>query len=153
MSNGTVLVTGGAGFIGSHVAEQLLRQGELRLGVRLPRAAGAPGRGAAVRPPRDPEFIEGDVRDRDRLAKALQGVDLVVHRAAEVGVGQSKPYQVSGYVDANISGTGVLLDIIANDKTDVSRIVVASSMSIYGEGSYRCPDTVSWPRAASSNDS
>lgn len=138
MSNGTVLVTGGAGFIGSHVAEQLLRQGN---SVRaydslVPQVH----QGAGPRyVPAGAEFIEGDVRDRDRLAKALQGVDRVVHLAAEVGVGQSM-YEVSRYVDANTSGTGVLLDIIANDKTDVSRIVVASSMSIYGEGSYQCPD-------------
>ena len=79
------------------------------------------------------EFIRGDVCDRDMLAKALEGVEQVVHLAAEVGVGQSM-YEVSRYVQANTGGTGVLLDIIANDHTGVGRIVVASSMSIYGEG-------------------
>jgi dTDP-L-rhamnose 4-epimerase len=138
MPNGTVLVTGGAGFIGSHVAEQLLRQGN---SVRVyDSLVPQVHQGAGPRyVPAGTEFIEGDVRDRDRLAKALQGVDRVVHLAAEVGVGQSM-YEVSRYVDANTSGTGVLLDIIANDQTDVSRIVVASSMSIYGEGSYECPE-------------
>jgi dTDP-L-rhamnose 4-epimerase len=137
MSNETVLVTGGAGFIGSHVAEQLLRQGySVRVYDSLvPQVH----QGAGPRyVPAGAEFIAGDVRDRDGLARALHGVDRVVHLAAEVGVGQSM-YEVSRYVDANIGGTGVLLDIIANDKTDVRRIVVASSMSIYGEGSYQCP--------------
>jgi dTDP-L-rhamnose 4-epimerase len=138
MSNGTVLVTGGAGFIGSHVVEQLLRQGyTVRVYDSLvPQVHQGAGPQYV---PAGAEFIEGNVRDRDSLAKALQGVDRVVHLAAEVGVGQSM-YEVSRYVDANIGGTGVLLDIIANDKTDVGRIVVASSMSIYGEGSHRCPE-------------
>lgn len=138
MSNGTVLVTGGAGFIGSHVVEELLRQGyPVRVYDSLvPQVHQGAGPQYV---PAGAEFIEGDVRDRGALAKALQGVDRVVHLAAEVGVGQSM-YEVSRYVDANTGGTGVLLDIIANDKTDVGRIVVASSMSIYGEGSYRCSE-------------
>lgn len=137
MSNGIVLVTGGAGFIGSHVVEQLLDRGyQVRVYDSLvPQVHQGAGPQYV---PSGAEFVEGDVRDRDRLAKALQGVDQVVHLAAEVGVGQSM-YEVSRYVDANTGGTGVLLDIIANDKTDVGRIVVASSMSIYGEGSYQCP--------------
>lgn len=136
MSNATVLVTGGAGFIGSHVVELLLEQGHpVRVFDSLVEQV---HQGAGPQyVPADAEFVRGDVRDRDALAKALRGVDRVVHLAAEVGVAQSM-YEVSRYVDANTGGTGVLLDIIANDKTDVGRIVVASSMSIYGEGSYQC---------------
>ncbi len=136
MSASKVLVTGGAGFIGSHVVESLVQQGEsVRVFDSLVEQVHA-GNG-----PRyvssDAEFVKGDVRDREALARALSGVDKVVHLAAEVGVGQSM-YEVSRYVDSNTGGTGVLLDIVANDHTDVGRIVVASSMSIYGEGAYHC---------------
>jgi dTDP-L-rhamnose 4-epimerase len=138
MSNATVLVTGGAGFIGSHVVELLLEEGHsVRVFDSLVEQVhlGAGPRYVSA----DAEFVCGDVRDRQSLVKALRGVDRVVHLAAEVGVGQSM-YEVSRYVDTNTGGTGVLLDIIANDKTDVGRIVVASSMSIYGEGAYKCPE-------------
>lgn len=131
-----VLVTGGAGFIGSHVVELLLEQGySVRVFDSLVEQVHL-GQGPKY-VPADAEFVLGDVRDRDALAGALRGVDRVVHLAAEVGVGQSM-YEISRYVDANTSGTGVLLDIIANDHTDVRRIAVASSMSIYGEGAYTC---------------
>lgn len=136
MSNSTVLVTGGAGFIGSHVVELLLQKG---MSVRvLDSLVEQVHQGAGPRyVPPDAEFIRGDVRDRDALGKALRGVDHVIHLAAEVGVGQSM-YQVSRYVDANSGGTGMLLDVIVNAKADVRRIIVASSMSIYGEGAYNC---------------
>lgn len=138
MPRGTVLVTGGAGFIGSHVVELLLEQGaHVRVFDSLVEQVHS---GAGPRYVQsEAEFVRGDVRDRDALLKALRGVDQVVHLAAEVGVGQSM-YEVSRYVDANTGGTGVLLDIIANDKVDVGRLVVASSMSIYGEGAYRCSE-------------
>lgn len=138
MSKNTVLVTGGAGFIGSHVVELLLEQGHaVRVFDSLVEQV---HRGAGPQyVPAEAEFVLGDVRDRDALAKAMTGVTKVVHLAAEVGVGQSM-YEVSRYVDANTGGTGVLLDIIANDHTAVDRLVVASSMSIYGEGFYTCPE-------------
>jgi dTDP-L-rhamnose 4-epimerase len=136
MSNNTVLVTGGAGFIGSHVVELLLRNG---MSVRvLDSLVEQVHQGAGPRyVPSDAEFVHGDVRDRETLAKALQNVDRVIHLAAEVGVGQSM-YEVSRYVDGNSGGTAALLDVIVNAKMDVGRIVVASSMSIYGEGAYSC---------------
>jgi dTDP-L-rhamnose 4-epimerase len=138
MSKGTVLVTGGAGFIGSHVVEQLLRQGyPVRVYDSLVEQVHQNEGPRYV--PKEAEFVYGDVRDRDSLAKALRGVEQVVHLAAEVGVGQSM-YEVSKYVDTNTGGTGVLLDIVANDHTGVGRITVASSMSIYGEGSYQCAE-------------
>lgn len=136
MSNDIVLVTGGAGFIGSHVVELLLKQG-IRVRV-LDSLVEQVHRGAGPRHvPADAEFVHSDVRDRETLSKALRGVDRVIHLAAEVGVGQSM-YEVSRYVDANSGGTGILLDVIVNAKADVRRIVVASSMSIYGEGAYNC---------------
>jgi dTDP-L-rhamnose 4-epimerase len=136
MSNSTVLVTGGAGFIGSHVVELLLQKDmSVRVLDSLVEQVHQ-GVGPRYVSP-DAEFIRGDVRDRDALGKALRGVDRVIHLAAEVGVGQSM-YEVSRYVDANSGGTGMLLDVIVNAKADIHRIVVASSMSIYGEGAYNC---------------
>lgn len=132
-----ILVTGGAGFIGSHVVDLLLAQGhDVRVYDSLVEQV---HEGVAPKYlPEGVEFIHRDMRDRAALAAAVKGVDKIVHLAAEVGVGQSM-YEISRYVDANTSGTGVLLDILANDEHHVSKIVVASSMSIYGEGSYTCP--------------
>jgi dTDP-L-rhamnose 4-epimerase len=87
------------------------------------------------------EYILGDVRDRDALQRAMTGVDVIFHEAAMVGVGQSM-YQIERYVDVNTRGTAVLLDILANDtaiRNRVRKLMVASSMSIYGEGKYQCP--------------
>jgi dTDP-L-rhamnose 4-epimerase len=130
------LVTGGAGFIGSHTVDLLVGQGrDVRVYDAL---VDQVHRGAPPRylPP-GVEFVHADLRDRVTLQTALRGVDEVVHLAAEVGVGQSM-YEVSKYVDANCGGTGVLLDLIANEKHQVQKMVVASSMSIYGEGAYEC---------------
>ncbi len=131
-----VLITGGAGFIGSHVAESLLAAGhEVRVYDSLVEQVHG-GRGP-VNVPDEAEFVLGDVRDSGALRRALRGVDAIVHHAAEVGVGQSM-YQISRYVDGNTGGTGVLLELLANERHQVERIVVASSMSVYGEGAYRC---------------
>jgi dTDP-L-rhamnose 4-epimerase len=131
-----ILVTGGAGFIGSHVTERLLKDGHeaVVFDKLVEQVHGTSG--PRFLPPAA-QFVEGDVRDRDALSRALRGVDRVVHLAAEVGVGQSM-YAISRYVDANTGGTAVLLDILANEKHTVTDLVVASSMSIYGEGSYTC---------------
>jgi dTDP-L-rhamnose 4-epimerase len=138
MSDSNVLVTGGAGFIGSYVVELLLEKGySVRVFDSMVEQVHL---GAGPRyVPVAAEFVEGDVRDREALSKALRGMCCVVHLAAEVGVGQSM-YEISRYVDANTSGTGALLDIVANDKLPIERIVVASSMSIYGEGAYQCAE-------------
>lgn len=134
-----VLVTGGAGFIGSHLVDLLLREG---CAVRVFDNLEPQVHGAIDTPPaylsREAEFVRGDVRDREALRKALDGCDAVVHDAAMVGVGQSQ-YQVHRYIDVNVTGTAVLLDILVNEKTSVGRMLVASSMSIYGEGLYRRP--------------
>jgi dTDP-L-rhamnose 4-epimerase len=85
----------------------------------------------------DAEFVRGDVRDREALAAALRGVDVVYHLAAAVGVGQSM-YQIQYYTEVNTLGGAVLLDLVVNGKYPVRKLVVASSMSIYGEGQYDC---------------
>lgn len=134
-----VLVTGGAGFIGSHTVDLLLARGyRVRVFDNLdPQVHGALSGPPAYLSP-EAEFVRGDVRDREALRKALDGIDAVIHDAARVGVGQSQ-YQVHSYVDVNVGGTAMLLDILVNEKTSVERLLVASSMSIYGEGLYRRP--------------
>jgi dTDP-L-rhamnose 4-epimerase len=127
-----VLVTGGAGFIGSHVADLLLRTG---YDVRILDCLSAQVHGETGHPPgylnRDAELIIGDVRDAPTVGRALAGIDAVVHLAAAVGVGQSM-YDMVSYIQVNECGTAVLLEALA--KQPVQRLVVASSMSIYGEG-------------------
>ncbi len=134
-----ILVTGGAGFIGSHTVDALLAAGYR---VRVFDNLEPQVHGAIDQPPaylsREAEFIRGDVRDREALGRALRGMDAVIHLAAMVGVGQSQ-YQIHRYIDVNVGGTAVLLDLLVNDKTGVQKLLVASSMSIYGEGLYRRP--------------
>ena len=128
-----VLVTGGAGFIGCHVVRALLARGDT---VRvLDSMIDQVHRSAATRPvPDDVELIRADVRDLDRVTAALDAVDSVIHLAAEVGVGQSM-YAIDRYVSVNDGGTAVLFQALID--RPVRRVVVASSMSIYGEGLYR----------------
>jgi dTDP-L-rhamnose 4-epimerase len=133
-----VLITGGAGFIGSHVADLLLQRGYL---VRILDNLSPQVHGADCRRPHylcdDVELLVGDVRDRDSVERALRGVDAVVHLAAAVGVGQSM-YDITGYVETNELGTATLLQALS--RHPVRRLVVASSMSIYGEGLCRRSD-------------
>ncbi|MBS1252796.1 MAG: dTDP-L-rhamnose 4-epimerase [Anaerolineales bacterium] len=134
-----ILVTGGAGFIGSHLVDALIeREHDVRVFDELvPQVHGAvDGPPAYLNP--EVEFVRGDVQDKAALRKALQDVEVVYHEAAEVGVGQSM-YEVTRYVNANTAGTGVLLEILANEPHTVQKLIVASSMSIYGEGAYECP--------------
>jgi dTDP-L-rhamnose 4-epimerase len=135
-----VLVTGGAGFIGSFLVDALIERGH---DVRIYDALLPQVHGPEQAPPpylnTAAEFVVGDVRDRDELARALEGVDVVYHLAAAVGVGQSM-YQIQYYTDMNSLGGAVLLDILANAKHNVRKILVASSMSIYGEGKYVCSE-------------
>ncbi|WP_105430894.1 MULTISPECIES: NAD(P)-dependent oxidoreductase [Neorhizobium] len=131
----TILVTGGCGFIGRHVTEELL---EIGYDVRILDALIDQVHGdteASV--PDAAEVYRGDVRDKSAVEKALDGVDGVIHLAAEVGVGQSM-YEIARYVGGNDLGTAVLLEAMIG--RPVRRIVVASSMSVYGEGRYRTAD-------------
>jgi len=134
-----ILVTGGAGFVGSHLVDALLAKGHrVRVYDSLDRQVHPGGRVPSYLA-EDIEFVHGDMRDRDRLQAALDGIEVVYHQAAYVGVGQSM-YEIRRYVDGNSVGGATLLDILANEKHDVKKVVVASSMSIYGEGAYRCTD-------------
>lgn len=129
-----VLVTGGAGFIGCHVVRMLLQRG---YAVRVLDSLIDQVHGdVAARDPvlGDVELIRADVRDLDRVTDALDGADSVIHLAAEVGVGQSM-YAIDRYVSVNDGGTAVLFQALID--RPVARVVVASSMSIYGEGLYR----------------
>jgi dTDP-L-rhamnose 4-epimerase len=134
-----ILVTGGAGFIGSHLVDALLERGhQVRVLDNLsPQVHGRGAQPPAYLNPRA-EFVKGDVRSRPNLRTALAGVDTVYHQAAAVGVGQSM-YEIRRYVDVNTYGGAVLLDVLANEPHTVRKLIVASSMSIYGEGAYDCP--------------
>jgi dTDP-L-rhamnose 4-epimerase len=132
-----VLVTGGAGFIGRSVARELLRRGnEVRvLDSLIEQVHGDRERPADLA--EEAELIVGDVRNKDVVARALKGVDSVVHLAAEVGVGQSM-YAVERYTSVNETGSAVLFEALID--APVRRVVTASSMSIYGEGLYEDRD-------------
>jgi dTDP-L-rhamnose 4-epimerase len=133
-----VLITGGAGFIGSHLADALLARGH-RVRALDNLSPQVHGDGAAPPDYLDPEveLIVGDVRDATTVRRALQRVDAVVHLAAAVGVGQSM-YEIAHYTAVNNGGTAVLLEALA--RAPVARLLVASSMSLYGEGLYHDGD-------------
>jgi dTDP-L-rhamnose 4-epimerase len=135
-----VLITGGAGFIGSHLADRLLADGhEVRALDNLdPQVHGGSERPGYLAP--DVELHAGDVRDHDAVRRALDGVDAVVHFAAAVGVGQSM-YEIERYTSINAIGAAVLLEEVAERRDAIRKLLVASSMSIYGEGQYRNPRT------------
>ena len=135
-----VLITGGAGFIGSHLADRLLADGhEVRALDNLDPQVHA----AAERPDYLETSVElqvGDVRDREAVRRALDGVDAVVHFAAAVGVGQSM-YEIERYTSINAIGAAVVLEEAVERREHIRKLLVASSMSIYGEGQYRNPAT------------
>jgi dTDP-L-rhamnose 4-epimerase len=132
-----ILITGGAGFIGSHLARRLLHDGHrVRALDRLDPQV-HPERERPSYLEDEVELIQGDVRDPAAVEEALQGVDAVVHLAARVGVGQSM-YEIADYCSVNTVGTGVLLEAMVG--RDIRRLVVASSMSVYGEGLARTGD-------------
>ena len=133
----TVLITGGAGFIGSHLADELLARGYRVRALDTLVEQVHDGGGRPDYLDADVELVRGDVRDAETVAHALRGVDSVVHFAARVGVGQSM-YELVEYVAANTEGTAVLLEAILDHP--VRKLLVASSMSVYGEGAYETAD-------------
>lgn len=132
----SVLITGGAGFIGAHLAAELIAHGmRVRVIDTLDPQVHEEGARPGYLDP-DVELVEGDVRDGAAVRRALAGVDAVCHFASAVGVGQSM-YEIARYTSVNDVGTAVLLEAVA--EADVSQILLASSMSIYGEGATRGP--------------
>jgi dTDP-L-rhamnose 4-epimerase len=151
------LVTGGAGFIGSHLIPELLRGGfEVRVFDSLaPQVHGALPQGLDWLSDGTVEFIRGSITCPDDVQRALDRVGAVVHLAAETGTGQSM-YQIARYNEVNCQGMANLLDVLANNKKHrVERIVLASSRSIYGEGAYICewcaPGTRVYPNSRSAD--
>ncbi|WP_373056751.1 NAD-dependent epimerase/dehydratase family protein [Zunongwangia sp. H14] len=130
-----ILITGGAGFIGSHLADELLSKGyEVRVLDNLSEQVHGKERKKPSYLNSEVEFLMGDVRDKEAVEKALEGIHAVFHLAAMVGVGQSM-YQIRDYTAVNNVGTATLLEALINHP--VEKLVVASSMSIYGEGLYK----------------
>jgi dTDP-L-rhamnose 4-epimerase len=141
-----ILVTGGAGFVGSHLVDELIeRDHRVRvLDTLEPQVHGRDATRPGFRPDYlhpGVELVVGDIGDKEVVSRALDGVDVVFHQAAAVGVGQSM-YEIDRYVAANTQATAVLLQAIVDrqPRTPLERLLVASSMSIYGEGEYRLPD-------------
>ena len=137
-----VLITGGSGFIGSHIALKLVERGyEITVFDNLLEQI------HGTEPDKTSplycsikdkvRFVKGDVRDKALLEQAIENTDYIIHLAAETGTGQSM-YEIKRYVDVNIGGTALLLDILTNTKNHVKRVVVAESRAIYGEGKYYC---------------
>ena len=136
--NKRVLVTGGAGFIGSFLVDALIVRGyQVRILDNLDPQVHPDGK-----PPNylneEAEFIHDDVCNYEGLKRTIKDVKIIFHEASAVGVGQSQ-YQVKKYVDVNVGGTANLLDILVNFKHKVEKIIVAASMSSYGEGRGHCP--------------
>jgi dTDP-L-rhamnose 4-epimerase len=141
MKSGKVLITGGLGFIGRHVAELLIDLGSpvLLFDNLSPQTHGAlpqiPARGLVEHPLI--EIYRGDVRRASDWEKVLPGVRYVVHLAAETGTAQSM-YEISRYAKTNVGGAAALLDYLANREHNVAKVILGSSRSVYGEGAYHC---------------
>jgi dTDP-L-rhamnose 4-epimerase len=131
-----ILITGGGGFVGSHLADALLQQGHrVRILDNLTPQVHGRSRPQYLSP--EVELVVGDIRDPRRIRESLAQIDVVFHFAATVGVGQSM-YEISRYMSVNTQGTAELLQAMLEAKSKPEKLIVASSMSIYGEGRYVC---------------
>lgn len=152
-----ILITGGAGFIGSNLAHRLIEKG-YKITVLDNLSRQIHGENPEVTSPlfksiKDKVvFIEGTVTSREDWKKALENQNIVVHFAAETGTGQSM-YCIEKYTEVNVKGTAIMLDLLANNKHSVEKIVIASSRSIYGEGKYKHPKFgIVYPEHRKEND-
>ena len=134
-----ILITGGAGFIGSRLCEKLFdKDYKITILDNLSEQIHGKGESFLYKKTKDKcTFIKGDVRNKYDWAKAIKNQEIIIHLAAETGTGQSM-YQVEKYNDVNIMGTAHMLELLANSNHDVKKIVIASSRAIYGEGKYNC---------------
>src|SRR6185369_10816081 len=137
MKSKNVLVTGGAGFIGSHLVDALLAQGHrVRIFDSLTAQVHGGNRPEYLNP--RAEFVQGDLCDYEAVQQALKDVEVIFHLASYVGVAQSN-YEVSSYMENNVQGTANLIDSIIKLKQKPSKIITVSSMTSYGEGICTCP--------------
>lgn len=133
-----ILITGGAGFIGSNISLKLLKEGyNVTVLDNLSEQTHGENAELPLVLKEKVAFIKGDVRNKDDWERALKGKEVIIHLAAETGTGQSM-YNIDKYSDVNISGTAKMLDILANNKNSIEKIVLASSRAVYGEGKYYC---------------
>lgn len=145
MAKFRILITGGAGFIGSHLTHELFLQGhELVILDNLdPQVHNPSGKSSTHIPPKNLpstiKFVYGNIQDYDKVKSIVENVDIVYHLAAKVGVAQSM-YAIAPFISSNSYGTSVLLDALANTNHNVRQLIVASSMAVYGEGAYLCKD-------------
>ena len=135
-----ILITGGAGFIGSRLCEKLF-DNEYKITVMDNLSPQIHGKGESFlfnRVKNKCSFFKGDVTNIEDWKKVIKGQEIIVHLAAETGTGQSM-YESDKYINVNIEGTACMLDVLENSDHNIQKIVVASSRAIYGEGKYLCP--------------
>jgi dTDP-L-rhamnose 4-epimerase len=133
----SALVIGGAGFIGSHLVDALVTKGH-RTRILDNLLEQAHPRGPPDWLNSEAEFVEGDLRDRATVERALEGIDVIFHQGGIVGNGQSM-FDIRRYIDINSVGTANLIEALLARKDQIRRVVVASSMVVYGDGAYLCP--------------
>ncbi len=139
-----ILITGGAGFIGSNIALKLIEK-DVNVTVLDNLSPQIHGEEPEKSSPlyksiqNKVNFIKGSVTSKEDWLRAIEGQDAIIHLAAETGTGQSM-YEIQKYIDVNIAGTGIMLDILANNHHTIKKVVVAASRAIYGEGKYNCKE-------------